>query len=105
MFAPDGTWTIRSYDGRQEEEASWLSGCLLLPRPALLTIAGSDLSLDEGAARYGVSVRLLKYRTDVTGVRAQDGDGGEPGQCEAVRLVRVDGDARGRSTGRAWWGR
>lgn len=73
MFAPDGTWTIRSYDGRQEEEASWLSGCLLLPRPALLTIAGSDLSLDEGAARYGVSVRLLKYRTDVTGVRAQMG--------------------------------
>ena len=71
MFAPDGTWTIRSFDERQEEEATWLSGCLLLPRPALLTIARSQLSPHEAAAHYGVSSRLLKYRTDITGVTVQ----------------------------------
>ena len=32
-----------SYNAPQEEEAAWLSGCLLLPRPALLKIASSRM--------------------------------------------------------------
>ena len=74
MFAPDGTWTLRSYDDQQEEEAAWLSGCLLLPRPALLFIARSRLSLSEAAMRYEVSQKLLQYRRDITGVTRQIGD-------------------------------
>ena len=71
MFAPDGTWTLRSYDEQQEQEAAWLSGCLLLPRPALLRIARSKLSPTDAAARYGVSQQLLRYRLDITGVTRQ----------------------------------
>ena len=71
MFAPDGTWTLRTYDDQQEAEATWLSGCLLLPRPALLQIAKSNLGLREAMQRYAVSKRLLEYRTDITGVTRQ----------------------------------
>lgn len=73
MFAPDGTWTLRSYDDQQEAEAAWLSGCLLLPRPALLLIAKLNLSPSEAAARYEVSEQLLRYRKDITGVTRQMG--------------------------------
>ena len=71
MFAPDGTWILRSYDEQQEEEAGWLSGCLLLSRPALLAIARSKMTRDEAAARYEVSTHLLRYRIDLTGVSRQ----------------------------------
>ena len=54
MFAPDGTWTLRTYDVQQEAEANWLSGCLLLPRPALLRIAQENLNLREAMNRYEV---------------------------------------------------
>ena len=71
MFAPDGKWTLRSYDGQQEEEAAWLSGCLLLPRPALLRIVRSGLNPRVAAERYMVSERMLTYRRDITGVVRQ----------------------------------
>ena len=71
MFAPDGTWTLRTYDDQQEAEAAWLSGCLLLPRPALLRITEMDLSETEAAERYVVSRQLLRYRKVVTGVFVQ----------------------------------
>ena len=71
MFAPDGTWTLRSYEGQQEAEATWLSGCLLLPRPALLRIAELELSDGEAAARYEVSEQLLRHRRVVAGVKLQ----------------------------------
>ena len=73
MFAPDGTWTLRSYDGQQEEEAAWLSGCLLLPRPALLRILQMNLSPSEAATRYEVSDQLFRFRKDITGVTRQMG--------------------------------
>ena len=73
MFAPDATWTLRSYDDQQEREAAWLSGCLLLPRPALLLIAQSNLDMEDAARRYGVSQQMLRYRTRVTGVTRQIG--------------------------------
>ena len=71
MFAPDGTWTLRSYDEQQEAEATWLSGCLLLPRSALILIAKAKVPPREAAMRYGVSPSLLQYRTDITGVTQQ----------------------------------
>ncbi len=71
MFAPDGTWTLRSFNAQQEEEAGWLSGCLLLPRPAVYSIAKRGLEGDAAAGLYGVSVQMLKFRTDATGVARQ----------------------------------
>ena len=73
MFAPDGKWTLLSYNELQEQEAGWLSGCLLLPRPALLQIAQLKLSPQAAALRYEVSHTLLKYRKDITGVSRQVG--------------------------------
>ena len=71
MFAPDGTWALRSYDKQQEDEAGWLSGCLLLPRKALLSIVRAGLPPKVAADEYGVSQRLLKFRTDMTAVAKQ----------------------------------
>ena len=75
MFAPDGTWTLLSYDKQQEDEAAWLSGCLLLPRSALLRIAESSLSTPEAIACYAVSEQLFRYRMGITGVRKQTTEG------------------------------
>jgi len=38
VVSPDMILAVRTYDQGQEEEAAWLSGCLLLPRPALLAL-------------------------------------------------------------------
>jgi Zn-dependent peptidase ImmA (M78 family) len=60
-----------SYDKKQEEEADWLSGCLLLPRDALIAIKNRSLDLDDAAQIFGVSLRMLKYRFAMTGVSWQ----------------------------------
>ena len=75
MFEPQGEWTIRSFNDQQEDEANWLSGCLLLPRQALLSIGNAKLADEAAASRYDVSTRLLRYRTNVTGVARQLANG------------------------------
>ncbi len=72
MFAPDGAWALRSYDEEKEEEANWLSGSLLLPRPALLQFARSGKSDDSVKREFRVSQALLTYRRNVTGVNRQN---------------------------------
>jgi|ERR1051326_5657411 Zn-dependent peptidase ImmA (M78 family) len=67
----DGIMILSTYDARQEDEAAWLSGCLLLPRPALITIARSSLDARNASSRYGVSTDMLQYRRNVTGVDHQ----------------------------------
>jgi Zn-dependent peptidase ImmA (M78 family) len=67
----DGTMILSNFDALQENEAAWLSGCLLLPRPALVAIAQSRLDAATAAARYGVSPDMLQYRRNVTGVDQQ----------------------------------
>lgn len=61
----DGLLVLNSYDKEQEEEAKWLSGCLLLPRDALLLIRRRGMSHEVAASMYGVSVPMLKYRLNV----------------------------------------
>ena len=61
---------MRSFDKQQEEEAAWMSGCLLLPRPVLIAI-GSPGDHESACRKYGVSLDLLTYRLNVTGVTAQ----------------------------------
>ena len=62
---------LRDYDEDAEEEATWLSGCLLLPREALLHIRKNGI--DEQAARdtYRVSSDLLRFRINRIGVERQ----------------------------------
>jgi len=61
----DGLLVLSSYEKQQEEEAKWLSGCLLLPREALLSIRRRRIGLEQAAAEYGVSVAMLSFRLNV----------------------------------------
>lgn len=67
----DGLMLLKSYDKQQEEEADWLSGCLLLPREALLTVKRRGLENSDAAVEYGVSLKMLTYRMSMTGVNRQ----------------------------------
>ena len=64
-----GDITFLSGDATQEEEANWLAGCLLLPRPLLVASTRKGMSVDEIAEVYGVSEPMARYRLNVTGVR------------------------------------
>ena len=67
-----GEVTFLSCDPVQEEEAAWLSGCLLLPRALLLTEVHRGVGASEIARKHGVSERMAQYRLDVTGVMRQN---------------------------------
>jgi Zn-dependent peptidase ImmA (M78 family) len=67
----DGSLILNTYNRGQEDEANWLAGCLLLPREALLWIKRQGLELRDAANQYGVSVTMLQYRLNVTGVEQQ----------------------------------
>ncbi len=61
---------LRTHDQNQEEEAAWLAGCLLLPRPSLLAVQRIKPTR-EIASRFGVSMEMMQYRMRVTGVETQ----------------------------------
>lgn len=67
----DGIMLLQSYEKAQEEEADWFSGCLLLPREALVHIKREQLEDAEASVLYGVSMRMLKYRMSMTGINKQ----------------------------------
>ena len=67
-----GDVTFLSCDPVQEEEAAWLSGCLLLPRALLLSEVRRGQSAKEIARRCGVSEEMARYRMNVTGVLRQN---------------------------------
>lgn len=62
---------LREYDQGKEEEANWLAGVLLLPRPALLEAGRARIPERVICETYGVSKQMLKYRMNATGVRRQ----------------------------------
>jgi len=66
-----GGHTFFTCDPEQEEEANWLAGCLLLPRPLLLreVFAGADAT--SIAERYQVSVPMARFRLNTSGVLLQ----------------------------------
>ena len=57
--------------GEQEEEANWLAGCLLLPRPLLLREAYANSNVDLIAEKHQVSVPMARYRLNASGVLLQ----------------------------------
>ena len=67
-----GDVTFLSCDPVQEEEAAWLSGCLILPRPLLLAEVRRGATARDIAKRHGVSETLARYRLNVTGVARQN---------------------------------
>ena len=67
----DGSLMLNTYDRLQEDEANWLAGSLLLPRPALLWIARQRMDTATAAQFFGVSTDMLVYRQRVTGVEHQ----------------------------------
>lgn len=69
--AEDGSLVLFTYAQKQEDEANWLAGCLLLPREALLTIRRDGHDLKAAARAYEVSLAMLQYRLNVTGVERQ----------------------------------
>lgn len=71
FFSTDRPFALRSYNQDQEEEANWLAGCLLLPRPALLAISRARIGHESVCSRYEVSKDMLTYRLNVSGVNTQ----------------------------------
>lgn len=71
IVSHDGAIAMRSYNRSQEDEASWLAACLLLPRIALLPRVRAGKSASDIAAEFGVSEPLAAYRIRICGVDAQ----------------------------------
>lgn len=67
----DGSLVPGNFDQDQEDEADWLAGALLLPRPALLSIRKRRLSDDAACREHLVSLEMLKWRLRMTGVDSQ----------------------------------
>lgn len=61
----------RDYSKADEDEAAWLSGCLLVPREAALVVAIAQTSMGTAAIEYSVSTQMMTYRINVTGARRQ----------------------------------
>jgi Zn-dependent peptidase ImmA (M78 family) len=76
MFTESGDFVPSTYDQDQEDEAAWLGGTLLLPRPALLWMRHKGLADDEAATYFGVSPDLLRWRIRMTGIDYQLGFSG-----------------------------
>jgi len=60
-----------SCDKTQEEEASWLAGCLLLPRFALMHDLKRRLSQKNISEKRVLSTDMVAYRIRVTGAARQ----------------------------------
>jgi len=66
-----GPFTFVDCDPEQEEEANWLAGCLLLPRPLLLAAAKRGDGAEKVAAANEVSVPMARFRLNTSGVYLQ----------------------------------
>lgn len=66
-----GDGGCRRWDGRLEAEADWLAGALLVPRDGALAWLRQKGSPEEGAAHFGVSLRLFLWRANHTGIMRQ----------------------------------
>ena len=71
FMSPNSGMALRTHNEEQEDEANWLAGCLLLPREALVTIRRIGRSDEEACSEYGVSLAMLRFRFNITGVDVQ----------------------------------
>ena len=68
-----GSVAFLSCDKQQEEEAAWLSGCLLLPRFVLIHDLRKQMNPSTIARNRTLSDDMVEYRVRVTGVARQLG--------------------------------
>ena len=68
-----GILLLSDYPAELEEEADWLSGCMLAPRGGLLAHCRRGLSAAQVAAHYGISSQLANWRIRMTGIQRQLG--------------------------------
>jgi len=61
----------RDYNKTEEDEAAWLSGCLLVPRDAAVQIAKTQKPLSDAAEAFGVSLDMMMWRINSTGAQRQ----------------------------------
>lgn len=85
-----GGMSFLTCDVEQEEEADWLSGCLLLPRSILLAAAYQGKVPAEIAEEHETSESMARFRLNASGVLVQ------VGRAQAARLRRGSQDARSR---------
>jgi len=71
MISGSGHFVPSTYNQDQEDEAAWLGGTLLLPRPALLWMRRRRMLDEDAATHFGVSPELLKWRIRMTGIDYQ----------------------------------
>ena len=71
VLSQDGTFVMRSFNPKQEEEANWLAWCLLLPRQAIVSSLKRRLTIAEMADAFGVSQTLVNFRVRMTGAQTQ----------------------------------
>lgn len=72
-ISENGLLILHTFDRVEEEEAKWLCGCLLLPRPALLLIRRLGLDPQAAAKKYGTSEQMVVFRLNVLGLAKQTG--------------------------------
>lgn len=66
-----GGLTFYSCNPEEEQEANWLAGCLLLPRPMLVRNIARGMSPDQIAVQQSVSLQMANFRVRATGVLRQ----------------------------------
>jgi Zn-dependent peptidase ImmA (M78 family) len=71
LFSKDLDIVLRDFNEDAEEEAKWLSGCLLLPREALIHIRKHGMDEQTVKDTYQVSSILFHFRMNMTGVEKQ----------------------------------
>lgn len=59
----------RYWNHEIEEEANWLSGVLLVPDEAAISIVRLGIDRDVAATYYGVSKQMITFRVNVSGAR------------------------------------
>lgn len=71
IMSHDGSFRLRSFDQRREDEANWLAWSLLLPRDALLWCRRRGIGAEQIAEAYGVTETLVSFRLRMTGIETQ----------------------------------
>jgi Zn-dependent peptidase ImmA (M78 family) len=66
-----GNLIVGSFNKDDEDEANWLSGTLLLPRPALFKMYKNKISPQTMQEIYQVSPDMLTWRVRMTGIAYQ----------------------------------
>lgn len=61
----------RFWDSEREDEANWMGATLLVPRAGALELLDGGMEMEDAADHFGVSVQLMQWRVQTTGVTRQ----------------------------------